>query len=227
MVEKRTSPRALRFTAWNKPLMVSMNPLVWRVCSQATMHVANNMPTILTHAAVPLALGIGLGERIVQRRLLAAGVAASMLPDLDVLAFRFNIAYTDNFGHRGASHSIALAILVALVAMMFAQRLQSSRLKTFLFIGVVCASHGVLDTFTNGGNGVALLWPFSGQRIFAPWQAIEVSPLSLSRVFSGRGLEVLESEFVLVWLPAIAVCGALILFRRLKPNSDANNWERP
>ena len=61
------------------------------------------MPTILTHTAVPLALGLGLGKEIVPRRVLWAGVALSILPDLDVLAFRFGIPYAAPFGHRGAT----------------------------------------------------------------------------------------------------------------------------
>jgi len=41
------------------------------------------MPTILTHTAVPLAIGLALGPRVVSRSLLVAGVLASMLPDLE------------------------------------------------------------------------------------------------------------------------------------------------
>jgi hypothetical protein len=41
------------------------------------------MPTIFSHPAVPLALGFGLGKEIVSGRLVVAGVAASILPDLD------------------------------------------------------------------------------------------------------------------------------------------------
>lgn len=44
------------------------------------------MPTIITHAAIPLAIGLGQGSGIIGRRLLLAGVAASILPDMDVLA---------------------------------------------------------------------------------------------------------------------------------------------
>jgi inner membrane protein len=136
-----------------------------------------------------------------------------MLPDMDVLAFRFHIAYTDTFGHRGASHSLAFAVVIGLLAMLLAKQLETSRIKAFLFVGLACASHGLLDAFTNGGEGVALWWPFFGTREFFTWRFIEVSPLSLQRVFSGRGWEVLQSEFVWVWLPAILFCGALLLFR--------------
>jgi inner membrane protein len=175
------------------------------------------MPTILTHAAVPLALGIGLGSRAISHRLLATGVVASMLPDLDVLAFRFNISYANALGHRGASHSLMFAILVALVACIFARSLNASRRNTFLFVGISIASHGILDMFTNGGKGVALWWPFSAERVFAPWQVIEVSPLNLHRVLSERGMVVFQSEFLCVWLPAIVICSVLMFVRRNPP----------
>jgi inner membrane protein len=172
------------------------------------------MPTILTHAVVPLALGIGLGTALVSRRLLVAGIAASMMPDLDVVAFKLGIAYGDAFGHRGASHSLTFALLLGLVAWSLAPRLRATRLAAFLFVGLSALSHAVLDMFTDGGLGVALLWPFSAERFFAPWRVIEVSPIGLQRFFSERGMVVLQSEFVWVWLPAMVVCGGLTLSRR-------------
>lgn len=95
------------------------------------------MPTILTHAAVPLALGLGLGARRIPARLLVAGVVASMLPDLDVLAFRFHVAYGDAFGHRGASHSLAFALMVGLMAMALASHLKTSPRIAFAFVAVL------------------------------------------------------------------------------------------
>lgn len=176
------------------------------------------MPTILTHTAVPLAIGIGLGSRRVSKRLLVLGAICSMLPDLDVVAFRFNVAYADAFGHRGASHSLVFALALGILAALFASRLRTTRLIAFLFVSSSAISHGILDTFTNGGHGVALWWPFSMERIFSPWPVIEVSPLSLRRVFSDRGLEVILSELMWVWLPGVIVCAVLLLLRRNDPN---------
>lgn len=172
------------------------------------------MPTILSHAAVPLALGLGLGSRVVSRRLLIAGVAASMLPDLDVLAFRVGVAYGEVFGHRGASHSLAFALLLGLIASWAAPWLKASRRTAFLIVAASAASHGLLDMFTNGGHGVAWWWPLSDDRLFMPWQVIEASPLSLRRIASARGLDVLVSEMSWVWLPACMVGGALFALRR-------------
>lgn len=172
------------------------------------------MPTILSHAAVPLAIGLGLGAQRIPTRLLVVGVVASVLPDLDVLAFRFHIAYADALGHRGASHSLVFAFCLALAAFALAKHLKASHTTAFWFTAVCAASHGVLDMFTNGGLGTALWWPFSDVRVFAPWQVIEVSPLSLRRVFSARGLAVLQSELLWIWLPAFFVCAGLWWARR-------------
>ena len=171
------------------------------------------MPTILSHVAVPLALGLGSG--VVPKRLLLAGVIASILPDLDVLAFRLNIAYSNDLGHRGASHSVVFAIAIALLALAFSKQLRCTRLSAFTFVGISAVSHGLLDMITNGGLGVALWWPWSSERFFAPWQVIEVSPLSLSRVFSARGYTVLQSELLWVWLPALVITITLFSMRAL------------
>ena len=60
------------------------------------------MPTIITHAAVPLCLGLGLGTKVIPPRLLFAGIVLAMLPDADVLAFKFGVAYGNIFGPGGA-----------------------------------------------------------------------------------------------------------------------------
>ncbi len=172
------------------------------------------MPTILTHAAVPLAAAIGLGRRAIPTRLMLAGIVASMLPDADVLAFRFGIAYADTFGHRGASHSLAFALMLALMAAAMAPLLQTRRLTAALFVGLSALSHPLLDMFTNGTHGVALWWPLSSQRLEWPWHPVIASPLSLQRLFSPRGLELMLSELRWIWGPACIAALALWTVRR-------------
>jgi len=58
------------------------------------------------------------------------------------------------------------------------------------------ASHGLLDALTNGGRGIALLWPFTNARYFAPWRPIPVAPIGL-RFLSSRGLHVALVELAL------------------------------
>jgi inner membrane protein len=172
------------------------------------------MPTILTHPAVPLALALGAGRGMVSKRLLLAGVVVSALPDLDVVAFRLGIPYAAEFGHRGFSHSILFALIVAMVGASLFRLLVSTPGRSFGFLFAAVASHGILDALTNGGLGIAFLWPFSTERFFAPLQVIQVSPLSLSRFLSERGVAVIWSEFLWVWLPLITAALAFAVARR-------------
>jgi inner membrane protein len=137
-------------------------------------------------------------------RLWLLGVACAMAPDLDVVAFRFGIPYEHWLGHRGLWHGVPFAALFAAVltlAIAWRPRPGVSRLATFTYLFLATASHGLLDTFTNGGLGIALLSPFDLHRYFAPFRPIEVSPLGIGAFFSSRGAAVLLSELVWVWAP--------------------------
>ncbi|SBV36850.1 Inner membrane protein YbcI [uncultured Stenotrophomonas sp.] len=162
------------------------------------------MPTIFTHAAVPLALWCASGRGRIPGRLLGAGIAAAMLPDADVLAFALHIPYADAFGHRGASHSLLFAGVLATLAALLSRHLHAGRMQALAFVFICALSHPLLDALTSGGLGVALWWPWSDQRLFAPWRPIRVSPFA-NGFFSMRGLQTLLSELRWVWLP-LALC---------------------
>lgn len=163
------------------------------------------MPTIITHPAVPLALALGLGREVIPGRLLLAGVVVSVLPDLDVVAFRLGVPYAAEFGHRGFSHSILFALLIALLGAWLFRQLHCSFRRALLFLFAAAMSHSILDAFTNGGLGVAFLWPWSGERFFAQFQMIEAAPLSIKRFLSPAGLGVLWSEMLWVWCPLLGI----------------------
>jgi inner membrane protein len=74
----------------------------------------------------------------------------------------------------------------------------------------------VLDAFTNGGLGVALLSPLDATRYFAPLRPIEVSPLNIASFLSARGAAVLANELWSVWLPFTLLGGVLWLARRIR-----------
>ena len=171
------------------------------------------MPTVITHAAVPLLLGAAAGPRQVSRRRLAAGAVAAMLPDADVIGFRWGIAYTDALGHRGATHSVAAALLLGLLAMAAHRWLRTTPWRALLFVGLAVLSHPLLDAMTDGGLGVAFFWPWDDHRYFLPWRPILVSPIGAG-FFSARGLETLESEVLWVWLPLAVVLGVVESARR-------------
>ncbi|KDE91640.1 metal-dependent hydrolase [Stenotrophomonas maltophilia] len=210
------------------------------------------MPSIITHAAVPLALWCAADRGRIPPRLLVAGVIAAMLPDADVLAFALHIPYADAFGHRGASHSLLFAgVLAALAAALAffgsrqpwsAQHSSGSRrpwsavscqprlaptkagptlastVQAAVFVFVCAASHPLLDAMTSGGLGVALAWPWSEQRFFAPWRPIRVSPFA-PQFFSARGVATLLSELRWVWLP---LAGAVVAWKLIQPAPAAS-----
>jgi inner membrane protein len=67
---------------------------------------------------------------------------------------------------------------------------------------------------TNGGLGVAFFAPFSSARFFLPFHPIEVSPISIAAFFTHRGIEVLESELLWIWLPFMGLAMMMYLWRR-------------
>jgi inner membrane protein len=172
------------------------------------------MPTILTHPAVPLAIGLGLGSNFIPRRLLVAGVIASIVPDFDVIGIQFGVYFGSEFAHRGFTHSLAFAAALALLGCFASGWFRAPIAATFVFLFAAAASHGVLDSFTNGGTGIAFLWPFSHERFFSPFRVIEVSPIGLSRFLSPRGVTVLASELLWVWSPAVVLAVGLAAYRR-------------
>ena len=87
-------------------------------------------------------------------------------------------------------------------------------LLAYLFLPT--ASHGVLDAMTNGGLGVAFISPFDNRRYFLPWRPIVVSPISITRFFSGRGYAVLQSELLWIWVPTILFGAAVLAFKRMR-----------
>ncbi|HEX8451756.1 MAG TPA: metal-dependent hydrolase [Longimicrobium sp.] len=171
------------------------------------------MASAFSHAAAALALGTAFWRPALPARFWILGAACAVLPDLDVIAFRFGIPYEHVLGHRGLSHSLFFAALLAavVVALFFPRERQRGRLWLFFFLAT--ASHASLDALTTGGLGVAFFAPLENSRYFFPWRPIEVSPLSISRFFTVRGLMVLRSEFVWIWLPSLVFATAAHVLR--------------
>jgi len=115
-------------------------------------------------------------------------------------------------GHRGLTHALLFAVALGLAAALLLGRGPrgahgGDRRRMCLFLVLAAASHGLLDAMTSGGLGVAFLAPFDDGRWFLPFRPIRVSPISPRLFLTARGLRVLGSEIVWVWLP----CAALVL----------------
>jgi inner membrane protein len=157
------------------------------------------MPSI-GHLAVGAAAGRAFSDSRSRRTAVALFAAASMLPDADGISFLLGIPYGAPWGHRGATHSLAMAAAAGLVlGWAGGKRSGGGYGRAALALAGITASHGLLDTLTDGGLGVALLWPFSNRRFFAPWRPIPVAPIGLG-MLSRRGAEVMAVE-ALIFLP--------------------------
>jgi inner membrane protein len=92
------------------------------------------------------------------------------------------------------------------------------RIRFFLFLAT--ASHGILDAFTDGGRGIAFFAPFGTERYFFPITPMLVSPIGRG-FLSARGLHILASEVLCVWIPSLIIVAIAVALRygRSKPTS--------
>jgi|GraSoiStandDraft_10_1057309.scaffolds.fasta_scaffold455555_2 inner membrane protein len=178
------------------------------------------MPSIFTHSIAAAALGaLGRPSDRMPARFWVASALAAVVPDADVVAFGLDIPYASIYGHRGFSHSLMFAAILAalVVSLMFRETTRPrNRLALWALFFLVIASHGILDAMTTGGSGVAFFAPFSAERYFFPWRPILVSPIGVAGFVSSRGVAVLANELQWVWLPsaAVAAIGWIIRGRR-------------
>ena len=164
------------------------------------------MPTILSHAALPLIAAWAVGPERIPRKLAVAGAILAVIPDLDVAGRAFGVSAETLLGHRGISHSIGFATLLTMLTAL-AVKAPWQRSLPFLFLCAV--SHGLTDMLTDGGKGIALFWPLDDERMFAPFRPIEVSPILLRGFENGKLPLVLLSE--LIWLIGPAILLALLV----------------
>lgn len=175
------------------------------------------MASAISHAVAALSIGTCFYRPHMPKRVWVAGVVCSVLPDLDVIGFRFGIRYGDFWGHRGFTHSLFFAALLSgAVAVVVFRRGASGigRFALFAYLFLATASHGLLDSMTNGGLGVAFFSPFDNTRYFLPWRPVRVSPIAVTRFFTPRGYAILQSELLWIWLPAIVFASLVWILRR-------------
>jgi inner membrane protein len=137
--------------------------------------------------------------------LVLVGALCAVIPDLDVIGFAFGVRYGAVLGHRGFTHSIVFAALLAALATAFWVQGTAAFFSVFLFLFLSTLSHPILDAFTDGGLGVALFAPFRNERCFFPKRPIAVPPIGIAAFFSAKGWRVMKSEFRWIWLPAIVL----------------------
>lgn len=175
------------------------------------------MASVITHAFSSLILGKAL---LPPKRswYFWGGVAiGSIIPDIDVLTFSWGYSYGHILGHRGFTHSLLFASLLAFIVLWVTgkeiPKYSKKWWQIFLLSWLIFSTHGLLDAMTNGGLGVAFFFPFDNTRYFLPWRPILVSPLGIDAFFSNWGTQVFLSEIIWVWIPSVFI---LVLMKSLR-----------
>ena len=90
---------------------------------------------------------------------------------------------------------------------------------SWLLLFMATVSHGLIDACTNGGYGVGFFIPFENTRYVFPVHPIKVSPLSVTRFFTERGLDVLRSEAFWIGIPVLWSFSLRAFFRKIIQSS--------
>jgi len=137
--------------------------------------------------------------------------ACAFLPDADAIGYKLGVAYDSLWGHRGLTHSLLAALVVATLLTALSRLGSPARnppaARLWLTLLLATASHGFLDAATTGGLGVAFFSPFEQQRYFFPLRPIKVSPIGIRAFFSSWGIRVLLSEALWIALPCAVALG--------------------
>lgn len=175
------------------------------------------MPMTTTHALLPIAVAVAVAKRPVPWTLVILAAVAAAAPDVDGLfKHLFPVPPNSIYAHRGAAHSLFVALAAGALAAVFHKRLGVRRLTAGVLIASAMASHGLLDMMTDGGQGVAYLWPVSSVRLFADWRPIHSSPVNLAHLVS-ETLVRLMSDLRQLIIPMFVVALAIRASRAALP----------
>jgi inner membrane protein len=170
------------------------------------------MASIFGHALAAYTIGKVSNIQLNPVKLSLLLIFCAVIPDADVIMFNFGYSYMHPLGHRGFSHSILFAFVLAFSvrAIFYTKVNYFSKVGIILFFTFFLAtlSHSFLDAITNGGRGVGFFIPFENSRYFFSWRPILVSPLGAANFFSKWGWHVIQNEAFYIGIP----CLVLIVF---------------
>lgn len=173
------------------------------------------MPMTTTHALLPVAVAIAFCNRPFPWRLIIVAAAASAAPDVDGLFKHFlGVMPNSIWNHRGATHSLFVALAAGGLAVPFHRWLGVRPLSAGVLVALAMASHGLLDMMTDSGLAVAYLWPVSSVRLFADWRPLHSTPVHLTHLaslLSARLLSEVRQLIAPLFLAAFAIRGFRML----------------
>lgn len=147
------------------------------------------MATFITY---PL-FGAGAAYAISQpqpltRRFILLSTFCQWIPDINTLSYLLPIAETHSLGHRGLTHSVLFAFVLAfaIVRLLYRQFTPShwAYWGLHLWFFLLTLSRGLLDALVDSHLGAAFLWPFDTQRYLFTWRPLLDVPIDISMLTS-------------------------------------------
>ena len=155
------------------------------------------MPTPISHAAVGFAIGAWAQRGPPTTRVCVAAAACAALPDIDVLWSPLPLADTSLFAHRAITHSLAFALVAAVV--VTAVWFRRERRTGFVLL-LALLSHSCLDALSTYSLGVAFFEPFSAHRFRFPWTPLGRPNGAVASQLILESLVVMAPAVLLGWL---------------------------
>jgi inner membrane protein len=152
------------------------------------------VPTPISHVAVGFAIAAWAQRAPPTTRVCVAAAACAALPDIDVLWSPFQLAETSPFAHRAITHSLAFALVAAMVVTIVWFRMER---RTGVVLLLALLSHSCLDALSTYSLGVGFFVPFSEQRFRFLW-----TPLGRP---NGTVASQLIEESLVVLVPAVLI----------------------
>src|SRR5438309_7718975 len=98
------------------------------------------MPMSTTHALVPLAATMAFANRPVPWKLVVLAMIAAAAPDVDAVSKHFlHLHSTSIYAHRGATHSLFVAVAAGVIAAFFHRLLGVRPLVAGVVVGASMA----------------------------------------------------------------------------------------
>ena len=121
----------------------------------------------LTHIALGACMGEAFAGKTLGRKAMVWGIIAQSIPDIDFIAATWLDTPSGLLAHRGFTHSILFAVVVAFIMAVLANRWHRPHNISFtrwlIFFSAAILTHIFIDAFNN--YGVGWFEPFSHQRI--------------------------------------------------------------
>ena len=121
----------------------------------------------LTHIALGACMGEAFAGKTLGRKAMVWGIIAQSIPDIDFIAATWLDTPSGLLAHRGFTHSILFAVVVAFIMAVLANRWHRPHNISFtrwlIFFSAAILTHIFIDAFNN--YGVGWFEPFFHQRI--------------------------------------------------------------